>query len=208
VRGLYVLTPEESRTCDQWLQDIASAIRGGAALVQYRRKNGTPGRHRREAALVATLCAECGVPFFVNDDVDLAREVRASGVHLGKDDASVAAAREALGPGAVIGVSCYNSLERALAAQAAGADYLAFGSFFPSPTKPGAVRADCGLLKQAKAELAIPIVAIGGITPENAPAVIDAGAAAIAVISAVFGADDVEAAARRFSCLFERAARR
>jgi thiamine-phosphate pyrophosphorylase len=203
VHGLYVITaPESSRTAREMLQDVASAIRGGASLVQYRRKEGTAEARRREASQLAALCRSHGVPFVVNDDVVLALDVGASGVHLGKNDAPVQAAREALGAEALIGVSCYDSLERALAAETSGADYVAFGSFFPSPTKSTAVRASLELLRQARARLRVPIVAIGGITPENAPTLIETGAGAIAVISGVFGRPDVEAAARRYAGLF------
>jgi thiamine-phosphate pyrophosphorylase len=138
----------------------------------------------------------------VNDSVALAREVAADGVHLGREDGDVAAARRALGPAAVIGVSCYDELQRARDARAAGADYVAFGSFFPSPTKPGAVRASLDLLRQARRELDLALVAIGGIGAQNAAGLIDAGADALAVVSALFDATDVEAQARRISRLF------
>jgi thiamine-phosphate pyrophosphorylase len=203
VHGLYVITaPESSPTTEEMLRDVASAIRGGASLVQYRRKDGRAETRRQEASQLAALCRTHGVSFIVNDDVVLARDVGASGIHLGEQDAPVPAAREALGAEALIGMSCYDSLERALAAQASGADYVAFGSFFPSPTKPAAARASLELLRQARARLRIPVVAIGGITPKNAPALIEAGADAIAVISGVFGRPDVEAAARRYAGLF------
>ncbi|HEX7731319.1 MAG TPA: thiamine phosphate synthase, partial [Rhodanobacter sp.] len=123
------------------------------------------------------------------------------GVHLGRDDGDVAAARAVMGAGAIVGVSCYDSLERARTAAAAGADYIAFGAFFPSPTKPHAVRASPDLLRQS-ATLGLPRVAIGGITPDNAPSLVEAGADLLAVISAVFGAADVRAAAQRFARLY------
>jgi len=150
------------------------------------------------------LCAERGTTFIVNDDIDLARTVDADGVHLGGSDATIALARERLRATAIVGASCYDSLELAEAAVAAGADYIAFGSFFPSNTKPDAVRAGLPLLYTAKARWKIPIAAIGGITPDNAGTLIEAGADAVAVISALFDAADVTAAARSFVALFNR----
>jgi thiamine-phosphate pyrophosphorylase len=147
------------------------------------------------------LCRSAGACFIVNDSIELAGAVAADGVHLGKDDDRVRAARVLLGAGKLIGVSCYNQLWRARDAVAQGADYVAFGSFFPSPTKPGALMASRELLRAAK-EFSLPVVAIGGITPDNAAGLIEAGADAVAVISAVFDAPDVERAARRMAGLF------
>jgi thiamine-phosphate pyrophosphorylase len=203
VHGLYVITGEADVGVETLVRQTASAIRGGASLVQYRRKGDAPERRRQQAQRLGHLCRAHGIPFIVNDDISLARDVGATGVHLGKDDRPVAVARRILGQHALIGVSCYDSWRRALEAQSAGADYVAFGSFFPSPTKPEAVHADLALLRQAKATLQVPAVAIGGITPQNAIALIEAGAVAVAVISGVFGSDDVEAAARRYAELFE-----
>jgi thiamine-phosphate pyrophosphorylase len=140
--------------------------------------------------------------FIVNDDLDLAAAVGADGVHLGRDDAHPRRARHRLGRRALIGISCYNQLERAREAQALGADYAAFGRFFPSHTKPSAVQADPELLRRARREIDLPLVAIGGITPENAGFLLDAGADMLAVVDGVFGADDVRAAARSFTELF------
>jgi thiamine-phosphate pyrophosphorylase len=203
VHGLYVITGDADVALETLVRQTASAIRGGASLMQYRRKGEAPQRRRQQAQRLAHLCRASGIPFIVNDDISLAREVGATGIHLGKDDAPVAVARRILGQCALIGVSCYDSLQRAIEAQSAGADYVAFGSFFPSPTKPEAEHADPALLRQAKRTLEIPAVAIGGITPQNAIALIEAGADAVAVISGVFGSDDVEAAARRYAELFE-----
>ena len=150
------------------------------------------------------LCQARGATFIINDDVDLACDVGADGVHLGRDDATVAVARKRLGSSRLIGVSCYDSLQLAEAVIAAGADYIAFGSFFPSIVKPAAVRADVSLISEAKARWPLPVVAIGGISAANAPALIEAGADALAVISAVFDASDVEAAARGIALLFQR----
>lgn len=197
-RGLYAIS--DGPRADL-VEACAAAIDGGAVLLQYRDKTADSARRRDEAAALAALCARRGVALIVNDDVDLAAAVGAAGVHLGEDDAAIAAAREKLGADAIVGVSCYDSIERAHAAAAAGADYLAFGAFFASPTKPAARRADPSLLRAAKA-LGLPCAAIGGITPANGRALIDAGADYLAVISAVFGAPDVREAAHAFAELF------
>jgi thiamine-phosphate pyrophosphorylase len=180
---------------------VEAALRGGARVVQYRNKAAGERLRYDQAVRIARLCRDAGACFIVNDSIDLARKVAADGVHLGKDDEGVGAARAMLGPGKLIGVSCYNELWRARDAFRQGADYLAFGSFFPSPTKPGAAAADPDLLRAAK-EFSLPIVAIGGITPDNAAGLIEAGADAVAVVSAVFDAHDVERAARRIAGLF------
>ncbi len=201
--GLYVLTGGGSRTEGGLLEDVAAAIRGGARWVQYRDKDAPPDTRATRARALRRLCGEHGVPLIVNDDVALARAVGAAGVHLGRDDAPLQAAREALGAGALIGISCYDSLDRAHAAEAGGADYVAFGRFFPSRTKPRATPAPIGLLRRARAALSVPIVAIGGITPENGAALIVAGADVLAVGHGVFGHADIEAAARRCAALFD-----
>ncbi|HVT32557.1 MAG TPA: thiamine phosphate synthase [Rhodanobacteraceae bacterium] len=197
-RGLYAIT--DGPRADL-LAACEAALDGGAALLQYRDKTRDRKRRLDEASALAALSARYGVPFVVNDDVDLARATRAEGVHLGEGDTDVATARARLGASAIIGVSCYDSLDRARALAAAGADYLALGAFFPSPTKPDARRATPALLREAKA-FGLPLVAIGGITPENGVMLVEAGADYLAVISSVFGAEDVAAAARAFSSLF------
>ena len=198
LRGLYAIT--DGPRAD--LLDVcAAALDGGAAILQYRDKTSDEARRLNEARALQALCARHAVPLIVNDDVGLAVAVGAAGVHLGEHDVDFAKARARLGVDAIIGVSCYDSSDRARQFAAAGADYLAFGAFFPSPTKPAARRADTSLLTDT-ATLGIPRVAIGGITPDNARALIDAGADAIAVITALFGARDVRAVARRFSDLF------
>lgn len=188
IAGLYAIT-------DSAQQAVADAIRGGAQVVQYRDKSADTARRKEAAHALARLCRSAGVCFIVNDDVALAAAVDADGVHLGQDDSSVAAARAQLGSQAIVGVSCYNSLKRAADAIAAGADYLAFGSVYPSPTKPQAARAPLSLFAEARALTDRPLVAIGGINATNAAAVRAAGADAVAVIDGVFGADNVEAAA-------------
>ena len=200
ISGLYAITPALADP-ELLAGKVEAALRGGAHVVQYRNKAaGEPLRHE-QAVRIAQLCRAAGACFIVNDSIELARRVAADGVHLGKDDEGVGAARALLGPGKLIGVSCYNELWRARDAVAQGADYIAFGSFFPSPTKPGAVMAARDLLRAAK-EFLVPIVAIGGITPGNAAGLIEAGADAVAVLSAVFDAPDVERAARRIAALF------
>lgn len=202
LRGLYVITDAHLQAPERLAERVEAALRGGARVVQYRDKGDDGARRLREAQTLRRLCRGRAL-FIVNDDVGLAAEVEADGVHLGEDDAALTAARRTLGADARIGVSCYNQLALAHAAVAAGADYVAFGSVFPSPTKPQARRADLELLQRARAELAVPVVAIGGIDADNAGAVIKAGANALAVISAVFGQPDPEAAAHRIARLFD-----
>lgn len=199
--GLYAITGEASSP-GELVDRVARAICGGAVLVQYRDKSGDAARRQREAAALLELCRSGNVPLIVNDDLALARLIGADGVHLGKDDAPLTEARATLGREAIIGVSCYDSLDRALLARDAGADYVAFGSFFPSPTKPTAVRASPDLLRAARSRIDLPIVAIGGITPENGARLIEAGADLLAVVHGVFGMPDPEAAARRYAALF------
>jgi len=204
LKGLYAITDGSLTPGDALAPAVAAAIRGGARLVQYRDKSADIARRGREAGSLAALCHDHGVLFIVNDDVELARECAADGVHLGKDDGDLAAARVRLGPRALIGVSCYDSLERAVAAAYAGADYVAFGSFHASGSKPAAVRAPMTLLTEARKALGIPLCAIGGITPENGASLIAAGADMLAVIRGVFAAGDVTAAARAYAGLFPR----
>lgn len=199
-RGLYLVTPDETdsnRLCQR-----VRAVLPFAACLQYRNKGATPALRGQQAALLQALCADADVPLIVNDESALALSVGAAGVHLGADDGGIAAARAVLGSDAMIGVSCYDDLQRAVAARHAGADYIAFGAFFPSPSKPDACHADPALLRDA-ATLGLPRVAIGGITPDNAGVLVDAGADLVAVISGVFDVADPVAAARRFRALFE-----
>lgn len=199
LRGLYAITPDEEDRA-RVLDKVRTALRGGLAALQYRCKTLSFERKLSEAKQCAALCRADGVPFIVNDDVEIALASGADGVHLGRDDGDVAAARAKL-RGKLLGVSCYDSLEAARAAVAAGADYVAFGSVFPSPTKPGAVRAPLALFAQARA-LGVPLVAIGGITLENAPQLLAAGADCLAVISDLFDAPAIAARARAYASLF------
>ncbi len=199
--GVYALTPETADTA-RLLARVEAALAGGVAAVQYRDKSADVARRHEQVSELAALCRRFGVPLIVNDDLRLADLAGADGVHLGRDDASVREARIILGPKKFVGASCYQSLDLARAAQAAGADYVAFGSFFASPTKPAAPRASIDLLREAGPAIQVPIVAIGGITLANAPTLIDAGADGVALLSALFDAPDIRAAAAAFNQLF------
>jgi thiamine-phosphate pyrophosphorylase len=202
VRGLYAVTPEARD--DAWLeQRVRQALLGGARLVQYRSKSTGAAVKLRQAQELRALCRMHGALFIVNDDAELAGLCRADGVHLGREDASIASARERLGETALIGASCYDDLARAQRCADAGADYLAFGSFFPSTVKPDAVRAPLELLHEARRRWQLPLVAIGGIRPDNASGLIAAGADALAVIGALFHVPDTHAAAQELARLFQ-----
>ena len=200
-RGLYAITDTALLTDGVLVERVEQAIRGGATLIQYRDKQLSPAQRQRQAAALARLCGNRGIPLIINDDVMLAAAVGAAGVHLGKHDTDLQAARRQLGPDAIIGVSCYNRIDLAVQAAGNGADYIAFGRFFPSNTKPDAVPATTALLTGARQALDLPIVAIGGISPENGRELVNAGADLLAVIHGVFGQPDVEAAARRLSLI-------
>ncbi len=200
-RGLYALTDGSSGA--RLLQLAEAVLDGGAALVQYRAKFAPPERRRAEATALLALCRRHRVPLVINDDLALAAAIGADGVHLGRDDASPGAARDALGKGAIVGVSCYADPERARAAAAAGADYVAFGSLFASTTKPDAVRAPLALLGAVRRELGLPVCGIGGITLANAAEAIAAGADLLAVITDLATAPDPRARAAAFAALFD-----
>lgn len=202
IAGLYAVTPEGMGE-DALRQRCAQALDGGARVLQYRDKSRDHARRARLSAALAGLCRKRATLFIVNDDVELALRSGAHGVHLGRDDASIEHARRVLGADAVIGASCYDDLGRAERAAAAGADYLAFGSFFPSRVKPLAVRPSLDLLRAARSRFNLPLVAIGGITADNAREVVQAGADAIAVVTAVFDAEDPLSAAQSLARLFE-----
>ncbi len=198
-RGLYAITRGDDLT-----STVAAAIDGGASVIQYRDKSGDNARRLAEASVLSRLCERRDIPLLINDDIALARAVGAAGVHLGRDDPSLGQARARLGDTAIIGASCYNRIDLAERAIAAGADYIAFGRFFPSRSKPDAVQADLDLLREARRRFRVPIVAIGGITPENGSDLIAAGADCLAVIDAVFGQPDIRASTQRFQTLFTR----
>lgn len=197
-RGLYAIT--DGPRADL-LAAACAALEGGAALLQYRDKTQDARRRFAEAGALANLCDAAGTSLIINDDFELARSCGAIGVHLGEDDADIVAVRAFLGPGAIIGVSCYDSLQRAGDAAAAGADYLAFGAFYPTTTKQVTRHATPELLRDAR-QFGLPLVAIGGITPDNGGSLVAAGADFLAAIAGVFGARDIRAAAQRYAKLF------
>lgn len=200
LRGLYLITPDEDSS-DRLIERVAAVLPARPALLQYRNKRADAMRRLDEARALKALCSAAGVPFIINDDWRLALAIGAAGAHLGEDDGDLAQARRAA-PELLIGASCYDEIERATSAKAAGASYVAFGAFFPTSTKVTTRRASPALL-EAAAGLGLPRVAIGGLTPDNARPIIAAGADLIAVVGAVFDAPDPLAAARRFTALFD-----
>ena len=202
-RGLYAMTPDEADTA-RLLARTARVLKGSPTLLQYRNKSADPALRREQATRLLALCRAAGTPLIINDDLNLTIELAADGVHLGRDDGEVAAARRTLdarGPGRSLGVTCDDDGARAEAGAAAGADYVAFGAMFPSPTKPSAARAPFDLLGRARRELNVTVAAIGGITLANAGEVFAAGADLVAVISDVFGATDPQAQTRAYQAL-------
>lgn len=200
MKGLYAITPDVAST-EALTRMAERALDGGVALLQYRNKLADYALRAQQAQALLRLTRAKGVPLIINDDVALAAAIDADGAHVGRDDGEVAAARRIL-PGKLLGASCYTSLAAARSAVAAGADHVAFGSVFASSTKPGAMRARLELFKQARS-LGVPLVAIGGITIENAHLAISAGADCVAVIADLFGAPDIMARAARYQKLFE-----
>ena len=200
ISGLYAVTPDTNGTVQLELQAEA-ALKGGVRLLQYRNKIANKTLQYAQAKLLLTLCHRYDAKLIINDDITLCIELDADGVHLGATDGEIAAARQILAADKIIGASCYNQLDLAKSAQAAGASYVAFGACFVSSTKPNAPHAPLSLFTQAKNELTLPLVAIGGITLDNAQSVLDAGADAIAVINSLFGAVDITNTARLYSQL-------
>ncbi|MFM8444181.1 MAG: thiamine phosphate synthase [Methylococcus sp.] len=201
-KGLYLISRDDPSTDEDWESELSAGIRGGAAVVQYRVKRAVDPLG--SAARIGALCRAANIPFIVNDDIDLALAVGADGVHLGREDGDPASARDRMGASAIIGVSCYDDPDRAAKAQARGANYVAFGRFFPSATKPLAPCAHLDTLRSAKYHCTLPIVAIGGIKLENARLLLDAGADLLAVIEGVFSAEGgPESAARQFRRLWD-----
>ncbi|WP_372965301.1 thiamine phosphate synthase [Marinobacter sp.] len=200
--GLYAITDNQLTPPDQLLQSVEAALEGGAVLVQYRDKLSADSERLRQAADLTDLCRNAGVPLLINDDPELALRVGAQGVHLGQDDWSLEKARNLLGPEAIIGITCHHRMDLAHAAKSHGADYLAFGRFYSSRTKPGAPAAEVSVLTEAT-RLALPVAAIGGITTDNAKPLIRAGADLLAVVGGLFGGspEDIKAKARTFSRL-------
>ena len=202
--GLYAITDSALHRGPALEQAVTRAITGGARIIQYRDKSDDAARREREAANLLAVCRSHGVPMIVNDDVELALRIDSDGVHVGRDDTALSNARARLGDDFIIGASCYDQVVLAESAQANGADYVAFGSMFASATKPGAVRTEVSVIEHARRRIDLPIVAIGGITPDNGASLLEAGADMLAVVRGVFGDADPESAARRFAALFSR----
>ena len=203
LHGLYAITNQTQGKDGKLYEQVEAAISGGARIIQYRDKSADPSKKQEEATQLLALCRTHNIPLIINDDLALACQIGADGVHLGHDDISLQEARNKLGGSAIIGISCYNNLQHACNAEAAGANYVAFGRFFTSATKPNAVQADVDLLQQAKKALSIPVVAIGGITPENGAQLVQAGADMLAVIQGIFAQPDIHHACHKFAKLFE-----
>ena len=201
LRGLYAITPDDIDP-NELLTRVQAALRGGVRVVQYRDKQRDTAQRAEIADAICALCRRYSACFIVNDDLALALAVDADGVHLGADDGDLTTARQALGPRKLLGVSCYADFALAGAAVAAGADYVAFGAVYPSPTKPHAQRAPLSLFGRCRDELGVPACAIGGITLDTAPALVAAGADLLAVITDLFAAPDIESRARNFQHLF------
>ncbi|WP_096527705.1 thiamine phosphate synthase [Candidatus Nitrosoglobus terrae] len=202
ISGLYAIADTTLLSSKDLGSAVSLALLGGANLIQYRDKSQETHRRYQEATSLQQICRQHGVPLIINDDITLAAKIGADGIHLGADDPSLVLARQILGDKAIIGVSCYNELSRAIIAEQKGADYIAFGRFFPSKTKPEPIYASIDLLQQARKILHTPIVAIGGITPQNALPIIEAGADAIAVIGGLFRSPNIRAAATAYKRLF------
>jgi thiamine-phosphate pyrophosphorylase len=202
LRGLYAITDPLLCPNELLLTQVAKALAGGCRVVQYRDKHNDRSLQRTLAKALQALCRDHQALLIINDDLQLAHETGADGIHLGRDDPDPQTARRLLGDSALIGVSCYNRLALAQQAASQHVDYVAFGRFFPSSTKPQAVQANPDLLRQARESIDLPLVAIGGITPENGAPLIAAGADMLAVIHGIFGQPDVEAASRQLCSLF------
>lgn len=202
-RGLYAITDTKLIKAQRFVETVERAIVGGARVVQYRDKSDHQEQRFEQARALRGLCDKYQLPLIINDDVKLAQQVGADGVHLGRHDANIEYARAVLGSEAIIGVSCYNQLSLARRAVETGASYVAFGSFFGSTTKPRAVVCDIQVLREARKSLNCPIIAIGGITPDNGTDLVAAGADCLAVIYSLFGQTDVTAAARSYAKLFD-----
>lgn len=199
-RGLYAIT-DTDLLAGRLTDAVEAALQGGAVAIQYRDKRTDTSRRLEEAIALRLLCRRYRIPLLINDDVELCVAVGADGVHLGQSDVSLAAARQRLGPDALIGATCHDSLALAATAVAGGASYLAFGAMYPSATKPGAASASLDTLGAAR-RWGLPVVAIGGIRADNAAPVIAAGADCVAVIGDLWSAADIAGRARAISCLF------
>lgn len=197
IKGLYAITPDMADT-DLLLQKVEAALQGGINILQYRNKAANHKLQTQQAREILPLCRQYNVPLIINDSVKLCLTLDADGIHLGADDGNLAEVRARIGNNKILGASCYNCFDLALTAQQAGASYVAFGACFASQTKPNALVAALDLFTRAKTELKIPTVAIGGITLQNATQVLQAGANRIAVIQAIFNAEDIKFATSQF----------
>ena len=203
IRGLYAVTPDEPDTA-LLIQKVTAALQGGVSLLQYRNKAANHKLKTQQARALLPLCRQYGVPLIINDSVKLCLTLDADGVHLGAEDGDLKEARARLGAGKILGASCYNRIDLATQAQSAGADYVAFGACFGSNTKPNARHASLSLFKEARQHIHVPMVAIGGITLENAQQVLQAGADAIAVVNALFNAKNITETSQQLSRYFPR----
>ena len=192
LKGLYAITDQQLITEEDFSKSVEAALQGGTRVIQYRDKSDNQNKRHQQASLLRALCHQYHAICIINDDIELARAVNAHGVHLGKDDFSLIHARQVLGENAIIGVSCYNDLDRAIEAENYNANYVAFGAIFSSSTKPDAKVAGLEIIAQAKQQLSIPVCTIGGITQKNIQQVIQQGADMAAVISGIFSADDIK----------------
>jgi len=202
LKGLYAITDTEAFNQFGVENTINQLIEGDAQVIQFRDKLNSHSTRKSQCLLIQEICSQSGTTFIINDDVKLAKEVNADGVHLGKNDCSVANAREQLGSDKIIGLSCYNQLNLAINAQKDCADYIAFGSFFPSQTKPDANSVSIAFLEQATSQLSIPICAIGGITYANAKILVKAGADLVAVITDLYRSEHIKSNALALSKIF------
>jgi thiamine-phosphate pyrophosphorylase len=201
MRGLYLVTPDWDDTA-ALLTATEEALGAGVALVQYRHKSAGPDLRREQASQLLALCRRYATPFIVNDYLALCLELGADGVHVGGTDASVTEARKALGPGKIVGASCYGDKQLARDACANGASYVAFGGFYPSRVKQYPVTTPQDIVDWARMEIALPCVVIGGMTPANAAPLVARGADMVAAISSVYGAPVVGVAVHEFNRLF------
>lgn len=202
LRGLYAITDEYLTPLETMKMQVSAAIEGGAKIVQFRYKSEITADVLISISEIQKVCRDNGVLFIVNDHMNLAKEIDADGIHIGKEDADDLPSIRAQFPGKIIGVSCYGDMKRAFDAEAAGADYVAFGSFFFSPTKPKSGVVSPSIINEAKEKLTIPVCVIGGITVENAPELLREGADMVSVISSLWKSEDVEKRAREFDRLF------
>ena len=199
LKGLYAITDQQLITEENFRASVEATLQGGTRIIQYRDKSDKQKKRLQQASLLRALCDQYHALCIINDDIELAKAVNAHGVHLGKNDLSLTTARQLLGKNAIIGVSCYNDLDRAIAAENNKADYVAFGAIFSSTTKPEANVAGLDIITKAKQQLSIPVCTIGGITQENIQQVIQQGADMAAVISGIFSADDIKQATKILS---------